>query len=184
MQSLIVSIDFETAHGFKDIYHGEGYSSMCAMGIAVYDRVKEQTTTEYFEIKPEPFTMDQGAFRIHGILLGSLKDKPTFDEVYLDYLKPLLKNTGLLIAHNMEFDKRVLTNALKYYGYKIPEMNTLCTMEVCKSRYPNERYSLDAVARKFDIPLMHHNAKSDALACLNIYMKICQEINDEMKNAE
>lgn len=182
MDNLIVSIDFETAHGFKDIYHGEG-AAMCAMGVAIYDRLKDQTTSDYFEIKPDPFKMDQGAFRVHGILLGNLKDKPTFDEVYLDYLKPLLLKTELLIAHNMSFDKQVLTNAIKYYGYKIPEMNTLCTMEVCKSRYPNERYSLDSMARKFGISLEHHNAKSDALACLNIYRRVCQEIDTEMSEA-
>jgi DNA polymerase-3 subunit epsilon len=175
----ILAIDFETAHSLDDIKgkNAKVQSSGCALGLAMYDSDTGQITTEYYQFRPEPFYMDPGAFGIHGISLNDLENSPTFDVIYLDYIKKRLLEANLVIAHNADFDITVLNNALQFYGYKVPKLNIDCTCKMSRKLFPDAKNNLDAVARRYNIPLDHHNGRSDALACLKIYLKMSVDTN-------
>lgn len=86
-------------------------------------------------IKSDGFPIDNSD--IHGITLQrSLTEGSDFDVVMADF-KKYLQNTSLLLAHNADFDVKILKNELKVHKkYDILDLlesiETQCTMELTK----------------------------------------------------
>ena len=55
--------------------------------------------------------IEPGAFKVHGVSIDSLSDKPVFKDIYEDFLA-FIKDAEILI-HNADFDVSFLNNELK-----------------------------------------------------------------------
>lgn len=160
------AIDFETANEFS--------SSACSLGLAkVVDG--QIIKTKHWYIKPIPFIMKPHNEGIHGISLYTLESAPSFESIWAEVLPYLDGQT--IVAHNCSFDLDKLNAMLDLYSIDFNVENTFCTMEACKTMWPNASSSLKNMADIFQIDLNHHEAESDASACAELAVKIARLSN-------
>lgn len=154
-----LAIDFETANYYRD--------SACAVGLVRVENHKI-VVKQSFLIKPPSswFVFTD----LHGITWNDVKYAPTFGELWPE-IKKFLRGVDFITAHNASFDKSVLFKCCERYGLKAPDKPFLCTMQISRSFWGFEHYALDDVCEYFRIPLNHHDALSDALACAKIMIK-------------
>lgn len=156
------AIDFETANYRPN--------SACAVGLAV---VRGGKVTETFAslIRPPELDFLPEFIEIHGITAEQVADAPTFADVWPGLLR--LIGDGPLACHNSRFDMGVLRACLDTNGITHPAVACLCTLRLARQvlpQLPNHR--LDTLAAHFDIPLDHHNAASDAVACAHLALQL------------
>lgn len=156
-----VAIDFETS--------GREAHYACAVGLA---RIEGGTVVARFESLLRPPSSRVWFTHIHGLRWRDLKDQPTFAEVWPCAAK-LLEGARFLLAHNAQFDRRVLHACCRAAGLAPPAQPFLCTLRGAR-RAPLALPSrgLDCVCAHFGIPLRHHNAASDAEACAMVYARL------------
>ena len=149
-----VAIDFETANECRD--------SACAVGIAV---VEEGVITQSFQrlIRPPTDYFSDWNFRTHGIHWQNVRDEADFAAVWKE-IRRTIAPASHLVAHNAGFDQQVLAACCDFYGIDPPETEFLCTIEAASSLWTLDSYSLPRVCQFLQIPLVHHNAQSDAAA--------------------
>jgi DNA polymerase-3 subunit epsilon len=80
-----------------------------------------------------------------------------------------------IVAHNESFDRSVLRQCIAHYGLSSQGLflhkNWDCTVKISRSLgYAPNKLS-DCCAR-FNIPLQHHEALSDARACAKLYLQL------------
>ncbi len=141
---------------------------MSAIGVCVVENgiiVDER----YSLVNPEE-SFDSFNIQLTGITPAMAVKAPTFKELWPS-LGPLL-NSGLLVAHNAQFDMSVLSKCL--HAYNIPSRDSteyVCTCRMGKRILPwMPNHKLDTVCRELFIDLDHHNAASDAHACAEILL--------------
>lgn len=109
--------------------------------------------------------------QLTGIDSQLVKDAPTFPQVWED-IHPLFDG-AILVAHSARFDLSVLRKTLAAYHIPAFQVKYLCTLELSQNVFPNlEKYRLNNVCDYLGIPLDHHQASSDSLACANILQHI------------
>ena len=153
MESSFTAIDFETAHGKR--------WSICQVGLV---RVENGNITNELSILVQPpnnFYWDR-FIDIHGITPQTTKHAPTFDKIW-HKVEPFIKNQAVVAHNGFCFDFPVLAQTLQYYGLEVPEYNKHCT-------YRLFRNNLAALCMKYNIPLNHHEALSDARACAKLFV--------------
>ena len=143
---------------------------MSAIGICVVEGLR--TVEKFYSlVNPEE---DFDAFNINltGITPAMAENAPTFSEIWKT-IRPMMAS-GLLAAHNAQFDMSVLAKCLRKYEIDCPETTEyICTCRMSKRAAPSlENHKLDTVCRALGIKLDHHNALSDANACAEI-LKYC-----------
>ncbi len=161
-------LDFETAN-YSD-------ASICAAGIAVFVD-GELTETRHWLVRPpaghDSFREDFIA--IHGITPHDVLNVPEFPTVANELL-PLLTDTDFVIAHNAQFDIRMLTGTLNHFGIPRPSFRSICTCKTARRAWPDlPSHSLDAVARHIGHTFRHHNALDDAEAAGRVLTAIIKE---------
>lgn len=150
------AIDFETAD--------HGPDSACAIGVIVAQGQKV-IHKAHFLIRPPRrriiFTY------VHGITWKHVENEPGFSSIW-PKVAELIKGSEFLAAHNSSFDQRVLEACCRAGGIQIPAIPFECTVRLARRawRLPSNR--LPEVAKHLGIPLNHHHAESDALACAGI----------------
>jgi DNA polymerase III subunit epsilon len=157
-----VAIDFETAD--------TGTDSACAValvrvqGSCIVDRAHSliRPPRQYFM-----FT------RIHGISWLHVAGQPTFREVWPG-LTPLLKGAEFLVAHNAGFDRSVLMACCRAAGLQAPDKPFRCTMQLARQAWAVRPTKLPDVCTFLNIPLDHHNARSDAESCARIMLQLLE----------
>jgi DNA polymerase-3 subunit epsilon len=161
-----IAIDFETAN-FKR-------QSVCSVGIAVVENFKIVRTIHKF-IKPTPNYYERINMSIHGIKPEMTENELAFDELWPE-IKPYIEDKHI-VAHNASFDFSALRNVLDSYNIEYPRLNYYCSMQISKKIYPGlTNYQLPNVCKHLQIDnLNHHEAISDAIACANILIQICQQ---------
>ena len=107
---------------------------------------------------------------IHGITWDLVAQAPDFAELW-PMLLPFFANTELVIAHNVNFDRKVLESCAKRYGIELPNLRYGCTVELARRLLGIYPTNLPAVCARLSIPLKHHDALSDAAACARIALK-------------
>ena len=152
-----VALDFETANAFR--------GSACEIGLVkVIDF--EIIEKKSFLIKPKINEFDWYNTLLHGINEETVENEPEFDTIY-----KLIKNDLIefpIIAHNASFDFSVLRHALDEYGIEYPETKYSCTYQMSKEHFPKQlSLRLDSICKLYDIPITHHRALPDAIACAN-----------------
>jgi DNA polymerase-3 subunit epsilon len=150
------AIDFETADYGRD--------SACALAVVVAEglRVVDQA---HFLIRPprREFVFSY----LHGITWAHVAGQPTFREVWPEALKRL-EGVEFIAAHAAAFDRSVLFECCRAGGLAPPAVTFHCTVRLAREVWGIRPTKLPDVCRYLGIPLQHHRADSDALACANI----------------
>jgi DNA polymerase-3 subunit epsilon len=157
------AIDFETADYGRD--------SACAVAVVVAED-GDIVCKEFTLIRPprKEFVFSY----LHGITWRDVKDKPVFGEVWKKIRKQF---TGIdfVAAHNASFDRGVLHTCCGKFGIKPPASEYLCTMKLSRRVWGIRPTKLSDVCRHLSIPLQHHDAASDALACAKIVLEASEK---------
>ena len=112
-----------------------------------------------------------GITRLTGISQAMVADAPFFADI-ADELEVFLED-AIFVAHNVEFDYGFIASEFARIGrpFRLPK---LCTCSSMRKLYPGHRsYSLDSLARAYDISLkQHHRAMCDAEAAAELLQLI------------
>ena len=160
-----IALDFETANYRRD--------SVCEMGIAVVEdcRIRE---TRAWRIRPRHNWFHYGNIRVHGITAEDVAQEPEFDVVWQE-AKPYFEHANV-VAHNASFDLSCLRHVLTQYDLAHPTLSYTCSLLVARRAWQGFRsYGLGSLSQQFAIPLNHHTAESDAIACAHILLKACRD---------
>ena len=154
-----LAIDFETADYGRD--------SACAVGLVRADH-ETILSTASFLIRPP--RRDFVFTYIHGITWEDVADKPTFGQLWPE-IKPYFEGIEFVAAHNSSFDQGVLFACCAAAGLEPPPVEFRCTMRLSRGVWGIYPTTLPDVCRRLSIPLNHHEALSDTLACASIMIK-------------
>ncbi len=158
-----LAIDFETANYYRD--------SACAVGLVKVVKNKIQKSVSYL-IKP-PSSWFVFTY-IHGLTWDDVKDEPTFGELWPN-IRPMFNGVDFLVAHNSSFDRCVLRACCERYGIDYPEIPFQCTVQISRKLWDIFPTGLEIVCDHLGIPLNHHEALSDTLACAQIMMRAVKD---------
>ncbi len=111
--------------------------------------------------------------KLTGISSKMIKTAPKFHEVAKRILE--ITSDSILVAHNAQFDYRILQLEFKRLGYDFL-MKSICTVILSQELLPDqESYKLGRLSRSLGIPLKdRHRASGDALATVELF-KILME---------
>jgi len=152
METNFTAIDFETAHGKR--------YSICQVGLV---RIEKGNIVDQLSIlvqPPDNYYWDN-FIDIHGITPEHTKDAPTFDKIWYQ-VEPFIKNQNVVAHNGFAFDFHCLTQTLEYYNMKTPKYTGHCTYRIFGE-------NLASLCKKYRIPLNHHDALSDAMACASLF---------------
>jgi DNA polymerase-3 subunit epsilon len=157
--SRFAALDFETADYGRD--------SACAIAVVIAEE-GSIICKEYSLIRPprKEFIFSY----LHGITWDDVRDKPAFGEVW-GKIRKQLRGIDFVAAHNASFDRSVLHECCGKSGIKPPGHDFLCTMKLARRVWGIRPTKLSDVCKHFCIPLNHHDAASDALACAKIVLE-------------
>lgn len=165
----IVSIDFETASGKRE--------SVCSIGFVVEENGQ---IIEEKEILVNPkMEFSKRCIDIHGIKPEDVENAPTWDMVWNE-VEEFVTDTTLVIAHNIRSTELVcIRDCCTKYNMKVPKFAKLYsemaydTLKIAQENLPGIcNHKLDTLCNLFGIELDHHNALSDAKACLELFHKL------------
>lgn len=158
MLPTFAAIDFETADAGPD--------SACAVALVLVEGGRV-VAREARRIRPPRsrflFT------HVHGIRWQDVERCPPFAGVWPE-LRPLLDGVEFLAAHNAPFDRRVLEACCAGAGWPAPDLPFRCTVRVARAAWRLFPTRLPDVCRYLGLPLVHHDALSDAEACAQIVL--------------
>ena len=142
--------------------------------IAIYKFDQNQVIDQFISlVKPDrpiqPFVVG-----LTGITDKMLKNSPKFFQI----AKRIIEITDgcILVAHNAEFDYRILRTEFKRLGYDF-KRKSLCTVQLSKELIPGlESYKLGRLVRNLGIPISdRHRAQGDALATVKLFELLIQK---------
>jgi len=116
-----------------------------------------------------------GAIAVHGITNEFVADKPTFSQIFDEFLE-FIGTDSKLVAHNAEFDMKFLNAELKMVGFpSIDRKRVIDSLKIARRKFPGAPASLDALCRRFDIDLSSrelHGALLDAQLLADVYLEL------------
>lgn len=170
--SPFVAIDFETADEKRD--------SACAVGVARVEGCEVVYRASWL-IRPPRAAVSPICYDVHRLSWETLRDEPLFADVWPEVL-PTLEGVEHLVAHNVSFDKGVLTACCQAACLPVPDLPWICTVKLSKERWKGQSVSnkLPDVCKRLGIPLLgHHEASRDAVACARILIALQERINED-----
>lgn len=158
MSHSFLAIDFETANYESD--------SACSVGLV---RVEGNriVSKEYHLIRP-PYRNFVFTY-VHGLTWNQVENAPLFSDLW-PKIEPLFEGIEFIAAHNASFDRRVLNACCLRYQIAPPVIPYACTVQVARKQLKIKPANLPSVCKTLNIPLKHHDAISDALACAKIVL--------------
>ncbi|KTD09470.1 DNA polymerase III subunit epsilon [Legionella jamestowniensis] len=143
--------------------------------IGCVELVDRKLTGNHFHIYLNPErSVDEGAFRVHGISNEFLQDKPLFKEVVGEFIQ-FIEGSELII-HNAVFDVGFLNAELKLLNWPLL-INDYCavcdTLILAREKHPGQRNSLDALCKRYEIDNSNrtlHGALLDAEILASVYL--------------
>ena len=135
-------------------------------------------TDDHFHVYLNPERLiDEEAQKVHGISNKDLIDKPKFSDIADEFLEFI--NDSTLIIHNAPFDLGFLNNELNLISSSYPRLEEICEVEdslvFAREKYPGQRNSLDALAKRFDInnyDRTYHGAMLDTNILADVYFHL------------
>ena len=144
----------------------EENNRMSAIGLAV---VENGTITGTYDtlINPETY-FDPWNTALTGITEEKASKAPVFNEIWSE-IEPILSE-GVLVAHNAPFDLGVLARCLRAYCIDWERyVRYACTVRMGRKALPDlENHRLNTLCCCLGIPLEHHRADSDSIACARL----------------
>jgi len=153
-------LDLETTGGK---YNEEGITE-----VAIYKFNGHEIVDQFISLVNPERPIQAFVVGLTGINNNMLKNAPKFYEVAKRILE--ITQDCVLVAHNAEFDYRILQLEFDRLGYDY-QQKSLCTVELAKDLLPEEpSYSLGKLVRSLGIPLTdRHRANGDALATVKLF---------------
>lgn len=153
-----LAIDFETANSSR-------YSAYSVGLVKVVD--EEIVFCGEYLIKPpsQKFSFTH----LHGISWSDVEFAPSFIQVWTQ-IRHLFNGIDFVVAHNSSFDKSVLLACCQYYNLTPPDVEFKCTVQISRKKWNIKPTKLNNVCDYFGIPLNHHDAISDTIACAKIML--------------
>jgi DNA polymerase-3 subunit epsilon len=157
---LYAIVDIETTGGK---YNEEGITE-----IAIYKYDGHQVTDQFISLVNPERDIQPFVVNLTGINSDMLRHAPKFYEVAKRIVE--ITEDCILVAHNAQFDYRILTTEFERLGYEY-ERKSLCTVELAKDLIPDQpSYSLGKLVRSLGIPVTdRHRASGDALATVKLF---------------
>lgn len=153
-------LDIETTGGQ---YNEEGITE-----IAIYKFDGHEIVDQFISLVNPEKTIQPFVVKLTGINNAMLRSAPKFFEV----AKRIIEITEgcIIVAHNAQFDYRVLRTEFKNLGYDF-EKQTLCTVELSQKLLPEQKsHSLGKLVRALGIPMSdRHRATGDAMATVQLF---------------
>ena len=141
-------------------------------------RMKQGVEVERFQTFVDPKRrLHPKTVELTGITDDMLKGAPTIEEI-LPKFKEFV-GESILVAHNADFDANFVRRACEDLGIQW-EMTYVDTLAISQCLMPEMgRFSLDVVAKKFDLAdFNHHRAGDDALVCGKIAGRLFEMLAD------
>ncbi len=145
--------------------------------IGCVEMVNRQLTGRHlhFYLNPER-DMPEEAFRVHGLSIEFLSDKPKFAQIVDEFLEFI--RDAELIAHNAAFDVGFINAELKRCG-KAPLHECVesvrDTLLMARDMFPGKANSLDALCRRLEVDNSNrglHGAVKDAELLAEVYIRL------------
>lgn len=116
--------------------------------------------------------------KLTGIEDNTVKRAPKFHEIAKRIIE--ITENCVLVAHNADFDYRILRKEFKSLGYDY-NRDTLCTVELSKRLIPNQTsYSLGRLCRSLGIPTNNrHRAEGDAAVTLDLFKLLLEKDSEK-----
>ncbi len=157
-----VAFDFELANANP--------TSICSIGYAVVENNKV-VKTYYSLVRPVPFYMTSGCFKVHRIPLNSLSNERKFVDIWKEISEDF--NDTIIISHDVYQDSRSLRAILNYYGLPYPDCRMSCSFILSKRLLPNlPSYKLADLSNYFHFVYQPHHALNDSLLCAALISKM------------
>jgi DNA polymerase-3 subunit epsilon len=169
---LYAIVDIETTGGK---YNEEGITE-----IAIYKFDGHKIVDQFCSLINPERSIQPFVVNLTGINSEMLKNAPKFYEVAKRIVE--IMNGCILVAHNAQFDNRILTTEFDRLGYNF-DKETLCTVELSKKIIPDlPSYSLGKLVRSLGIPLSdRHRAQGDAKATVELFkMLLNKDVEKEI----
>ncbi|MCB2292653.1 3'-5' exoribonuclease [Clostridium algoriphilum] len=165
MKDKITFLDFETT-GFRE-------NRAVSLGIVHYNKGR-RVCENYYMINPMA-QIEYRATKVHSITKRDVQNKPNFNDTWQEIKKYIEGCT--LVAHNAQYDMKVLLGEIKRYNIECGELESVCTcMNAKKLKLPTENHKLVTLCEYYGISLNnHHNALDDTIACEKIFFHLCNE---------
>lgn len=119
--------------------------------------------------------MPDDAFRVHGLSIDFLADKPFFAVVVSEFLAFI--EEAPLVIHNAEFDIRFLDHELTLAGHPpLGISRSVDTLAMARKKHVGASNSLDSLCARYGISTTHrvlHGALLDAQLLAHVYAELC-----------
>lgn len=165
-------LDIETTGGQ---FNEEGITEIAIYKFDGHEIVDQFISLVNPEIPIQPFVV-----KLTGINNAMLRSAPKFFEVAKRIIE--MTNDCVLVAHNADFDYRILRTEFRRLGYDF-NVKTLCTVELSKRLLPEQpSHSLGKLVRALGIPMAdRHRASGDAMATVKLFkMLLDKDLNKEI----
>ena len=153
-------LDIETTGGQ---FNEEGITE-----IAIYKFDGHQIVDQFISLVNPEIPIQPFVVKLTGINNAMLHSAPKFHEVAKRIVE--ITNDCVLVAHNADFDYRILRTEFRRLGYDF-NTKTLCTVELSKKLLPEQTsHSLGKLVRALGIPMAdRHRASGDAMATVKLF---------------
>jgi DNA polymerase-3 subunit epsilon len=157
---LYTILDIETTGG---AFNEEGITE-----IAIYKFDGHEILDQFISLVNPEKPIQPFVVKLTGINNAMLQTAPKFYEVAKRIIE--ITQDTVLVAHNAQFDYRILRTEFSRLGYNF-EIPNICTVELAKKLIPEqESYSLGKLVRALGIPMAdRHRASGDALATVKLF---------------
>ena len=165
-------LDIETTGGQ---FNEEGITEIAIYKFDGHEIVDQFISLVNPEIPIQPFVV-----KLTGINNAMLRSAPKFFELAKRIIE--MTNDCVLVAHNADFDYRILRTEFRRLGYDF-SVKTLCTVELSKRLLPEQTsHSLGKLVRALGIPMAdRHRASGDAMATVKLFkMLLDKDLNKEI----
>lgn len=133
-------------------------------------------------LKPKKLLVESN-IRIHGITNEMLADAPLMkDQIgkFCDFI-----NDSVLLAHHAPFDLGFVTVAIEEADLRFPSNILLCTSLLSRALLPTTNHKLQTLVKELNLEGgAAHRAADDAYACMQVFFKCLEKLNNSEQNAE
>ncbi|MFP2997625.1 exonuclease domain-containing protein [Spongiivirga sp. MCCC 1A20706] len=159
-------LDIETTGGK---FNEEGITE-----VAIYRYDGHKVVDQFISLVNPEKEIQPFVVNLTGINNNMLRSAPKFYEVAKRIVE--ITENCVLVAHNAEFDYRVLRNEFNQLGFEFSR-KTLCTVELSQHLIPDQpSYSLGKLVRTLGIPMSdRHRASGDALATVKLFKLLLEK---------
>ena len=166
------AIDFETASKWPE--------SACSIGLVRMDGGGKVLDRFYSLICPKEPSFDPFCTAVHHLEPADILSAPTIAEI-ADDIKAFIGSTPL-VAHNAQFDIKVMNASLASWGIESVRNPYFCTLSLARKVMRGEpSYRLTALAAHFGWEYDAHNALADSEICGRLFRRLCGDalLNEE-----